>query len=542
MRLRAVFLFVLAFWGTKTAAADSPVRYALIIGNNEGNAPAGQPLERLHHAEREARQLREALVGAGAFPDTEQRVLVLSGKGRAAIMAAAHRLAEQLRADRQRWGNLPTLFAFFFTGHGLESQLLTADDPLTSDDLTKIFRDMGASFTFAMFDACFSGSLDPHEPRAKGLRVLSGFNPFDELPREILNSRGSMWVASSRAGEVSYEDEKLGGVLTHYFIEGLEKAGADEFGVSLDALWEYASRQTQRHTSRLGRPQTPQKMVRELTATGPVYMSYRRTRDATLVFAPEVSGQFLVRYETGELSELVAKPLGIPLRLAIFPGSLWIERVDNGSRERQRVELASNGILTVSAGDNWNVTPLPGRQVMKHKGDIADVVIIHDAPTLTASLDVGARLARVPENGISPPSTWQLGLRFDHGHLGLGLAVGMGWCERSYATWSYQVRSLDGAIMLGPAWNWGRVRLGPAVEGRYSRSQLSYDQGGRRTRGLWGGGVLGQVTIPLWPGWPLYASGQVGLAWQQGESAAEDATSRWSAVPVAGLALAARLN
>jgi hypothetical protein len=103
------------------------------------------------------------------------------------------------------------------------------------------------------------------------------------------------------------------------------------------------------------------------------------------------------------------------------------------------------------------------------------------------------------------------------------------------------VQTTDVSVTFGPAWNWGRLRLGPSVEARYTRSAVRYGDDERRTVGLWGGGALGQAILRLVQAWPLYVSAQVGVALQQTESAASESKPSWAAVPFAGLGLAARL-
>ena len=122
--------------------AGSPVRYALIIGNNYGNAPKGVDLPDLKHAENEIRTLRNKLVSLGHFDESGKRTKVLAGKTRNNILQAAQELAKQRRQDQKLLGGASTLFVFFYTGHGLEGKLLTADQPLTGIDLAKIFKDI----------------------------------------------------------------------------------------------------------------------------------------------------------------------------------------------------------------------------------------------------------------------------------------------------------------------------------------------------------------------------------------------------------------
>jgi hypothetical protein len=146
-----------------------------------------------------------------------------------------------------------------------------------------------------IFDACFSGSLDLKRLSGKGLKVLHGFNAFEQMPREVLNSEGTMWFTSSRPDQISYEDDEIGGVFTHYFLEGMEKGQKQGYGVTLESIWEYARSKTQQHTSTTGRPQTPQMMIRNLTSTGPLFFSFPSKRTAALIFDPRIAGRFLYR-------------------------------------------------------------------------------------------------------------------------------------------------------------------------------------------------------------------------------------------------------
>ena len=123
--------FFAAVFFAMPAHAGSSVRYALIVANDHGVAPPGVVLADLEHAEREALVIRNRLVRLANFDDSADRVVVLRGKTRAEILAAAKALAEQHRDDRAVLGDVSTLFAFFFTGHGLEGKLLTRDAPLT---------------------------------------------------------------------------------------------------------------------------------------------------------------------------------------------------------------------------------------------------------------------------------------------------------------------------------------------------------------------------------------------------------------------------
>ncbi len=161
------------------ASANAPVRYALIIGNNRGNTPSSVTLPDLEHAEAEARKVRDRLIDIGNF--SQNQVALVTGKDREQILKAAKKLANRHKKDRKKLGSVPTLFLFYYTGHGLEGKLLTSGDPLNGEDLGNIFEEFDATFTVGVFDACFSGNLDLKRLRSKGIRVLHGFNVFEQL-------------------------------------------------------------------------------------------------------------------------------------------------------------------------------------------------------------------------------------------------------------------------------------------------------------------------------------------------------------------------
>ena len=107
-----------------TVQAGSNVRYALVVGNNEGKAPNDIDLPTLLHAERDAARIHDELIRLGQFkPD---RVVLLQGKSRTQILKAAMELTALHSRERGELGGLPTLFAFFFSGHGLGGSLLTS--------------------------------------------------------------------------------------------------------------------------------------------------------------------------------------------------------------------------------------------------------------------------------------------------------------------------------------------------------------------------------------------------------------------------------
>lgn len=441
------------------AQAGSSNRYALIIGNNYGHSSTIE-LENLRHAEREVRRLGQRLIELGNF--SPERVVIVTGQGRKRILQAAEELARVREQDRSQLGDLPSLFAVFFTGHGLSGKLLTADEPLSGEDLAGIFRKMKATLTLGFFDACYAGSLDLETLKAKGVVSTPGFNPVAELPDELINSEGTMWFASSRPEELSYEDDRLGGLFTHFFIEAFTRGRPDGVGITLDAMWEYARRNTLAHASRYGRSQTPEKIVRNLKARGPLYFSFTEDRSASLVFDPAVSGTFLLRYGYGALVEKVAKQPGEAREVPVYPGKLILTRIDSEKAQPSRH-------LDLAEGDQVHIRPLEalaslsspgyGKLPIHSKGHIPGLELSLEAPAVLLSVGAGYRYSVISDGVLGTPHSAALDVWFARGPLALGLEVSYGSDSQDFDTWAYRLREIGLRLFAGVGFDLGGPRL-----------------------------------------------------------------------------------
>jgi hypothetical protein len=466
-------------------------------------------------------------------------VVLVTGKGRKEILEAAERLADIHNTDREQLGDLPSLFALFFTGHGLSGKLLTTDEPLGGDDLAGIFGRMEATLTLGFFDACYAGSLDLDALKAKGVVSTPGFNPVAELPEELLNSEGTLWFASSRTNELSYEDDRLGGLFTHFFIEAFTRARPDGVGITLDSMWEYARRRTLAHATRYGRSQTPEMIVRNLKARGPLYFSFTRDRSAKLVFDEGVEGVFLLRYEYGALVEKVEKQRGQVRKVPVYEGKLVLSRVDAPGAGTQasrylnlepgaEVRIRPMGVTAGALGPGYGESPirskghLPGLELTLHES----------APVLSAG--AAYRFTMVRDRVLGVPHAVSGSVWFGQGPLSVALEVSYGSDSDTYQSWAYTLSEVGLRVFAGFGFDLGGPRLDIEAGAGLLFFDLKYSSAARRDPlGGWIGGALRfGLPLPLRHPWVILQC-QAGLGARLSEGiSAGDTDTYWSLDPV----------
>lgn len=524
-----------------SAAAGSGVRYALIVGSNRGNTSEAD-LTPLRHAEREAAELKNRLVHYANFD--EQRVELVIGGGREQVLAAARRLAERRRADVAQIGPLPSLFAVFFSGHGLSGKMLTRDDPLTGKDIAGLVREMDATLTIGFFDACSAGGFDFESLRHKGILPTPGFNPVAELPREVLDSEGTMWFVSSRPDEQSYEDDQLGGLFTHFFSESFTHAGRDAGGVTLETMWEYARRRTASWAASHGRQQTPEKIVRDLKTHAPLYFSFPQERRARLRFGPLVAGTFLLLYEQSALVERIEKQPGRELEIATYEGTATLRRVDGPATRgaSKQVTLEAGSTLLIQQLDAAPFAHAPGYadSSIHGKGSIEGLAITERRAQISLLAGATYRWVPVPSDRVGTEHVGGIALGLARGPLGLSLDLGYGRATRRYSEWSYALNQLEVRLGASVGLDLGGPRLELEIDGGTRRGHLAYGDGEKRN--AWGGEV-GMGARLLWPmpmrsPWlVLEARAGVEASWAEGVGSG-DSRLRGAIAPVLGAGIA----
>ena len=494
-------LIVCLFTAVPSPAAAVTVRYAMVIGNNTGvDADGQQPFSKLQFAQREAQRLRDQLVALANFDRSPERTILLTGGTRAQVYEAAQALAKQKLADLQTFGKIETLFAFFFTGHGLNGRLLLADGPLTGADLGEIFRSVGADLNVSVFDACYSGSLEPGAMSTKGIEMTPGLNIFRALPEQVLTAEGSVWFVSSAADQVSYEDENLGGVFTHFFIEALAKAQRDGPGITLERVWHYAREKTVEHTARRGRRQEPQQFVTNLKETGPFYFSFPGRRTARLILGEAVGGRFLLSYADGQLTERLVKKPGVRREMLVYPGTAHLLLLEEGKiLLREELTFVDGGEVALSSTADVEIHTSLGERIESIWVKGASAQTLHASRTAAgASVSVGASYRySLPHPGLLSPSH-QTGatLRLDYDWLLASLFVGYGRAAEQFDSWSYEADAFVLAAQLGLAKNLSMMRLSGSLSVGASAYWQRYDNGRQRQSWAFEPAVVASVLLP----------------------------------------------
>lgn len=523
--------------GSSAIAEGTTLRYAIVIGANHGVDERAGVLPRLGHAEREAEALHARLSDCCNF--TGPRSLLLTGPTRWDLNEAFRAIAKRMRADREIFPEADTMFGFFFTGHGLAGRLLLGDGAITRAELQRLFEPLHADLVIGMVDACYSGSVEFDTLIAKGVRSTPGMNVVEALPRELLTAKGSVWLLSSGPGQTSYEDREVGGVFTHYFTEALTQAPGDGPGIPLDQIWQYAQRQTIRHTRDNHVAQTPEKVVTRFTARGAFYFSFPQRRSATLVVDAGTPESILLRYDRGDFTEVIDPAPGAERRVSVFPGKLHLALGASSSEERT-LNLPPGGVLRVgrvAASSTEAEASYSGlsRSTMSVKGARGNAWTLERlAPRPTFAIGAQYRFTVISQAILTPRQSALLVIEADEGAISVGMGIGYGHGAGNFAAWGYRADSMLAEGWGGYAWNRLGLRFGLEARLGFFGTFQRFDNGSLRVTS--GAQLAMESTVERRFGATTSASLRVGVAGVYAPSIAID--GRHSVHPVVGLGLA----
>jgi hypothetical protein len=234
-RLVAIFWMV---WLLPSVVQAAVVRYAVIVGHNDGDADE----VRLRYAQSDATKVFQVLHDLGGF--RPENMVLLLGEDADTTQRVIIDVNDRVRTAKEN-GDDAVLFVYF-SGHADSDALHMGGEQLETSRVRGLVRGSAADMRILMIDACRSGSLT----RVKGGRQAESF--AIELD-ERLSGEGLVYLTSSAANEDAQESDELkGSFFTHYFVSALAGAG-DRDGngeVSLEEAYAYAYESTLRATSR----------------------------------------------------------------------------------------------------------------------------------------------------------------------------------------------------------------------------------------------------------------------------------------------------
>lgn len=328
--LLAIAVAVLALWAGPAAGADE-LRVGVFVGNNHG----GTTDLPLLFATSDAKKMRELFIDYGGVRPSD--ATLLTNETRGAVQKAldgVHRRIVEARNDGR-----PTTIVFYYSGHGDEQQLHLGTSQLAHEDLRRMLENTGADVRVAILDACNSGGA----VRQKGGRR----GPSFDFAVEVEQTRGTAYLTSSAASEVSQESAEVGGgFFTHYLHTALlGAADRDRNGeVTLTEAYGYVHGETAFGTRDAPGAQTPHRDF-DLVGSGELALTVLEEASAHLSFLGDLDGTYALWDESRR--RYVAEVNGArPMQLALRPGTYYVHRrlpgwVDEAQYEVRRGETRS---------------------------------------------------------------------------------------------------------------------------------------------------------------------------------------------------------
>ncbi len=197
------------------------IRTAVFIGNNVGLINERS----LRYADKDAEELAEIFTHSSDFNSEDIHLLLNKSVSELIDTLQIIRIGINLSDTIQN------VFLFYYSGHGSADALHISGGEFSKSALNEYLQSINAEVKLVVIDACESGDL----LRKKGGQVV------DEILIEgvdQIDSKGTITITSSAAGELSQESERYkGAVFSHHFKNGLR--GLADYNVDNEVhLWE----------------------------------------------------------------------------------------------------------------------------------------------------------------------------------------------------------------------------------------------------------------------------------------------------------------
>jgi hypothetical protein len=327
---------------TPTIGVANTVKFAVVIGNNQGRDPD----RTLRFAEQDAVKFYQTLTELGGFE--KNNTVLLLGATAASVTQAFSQIEKKID-NAAEGASVKTLFLVYYSGHAEGDALELGDTPLPMADVLRRMQSSSANVRLAFLDSCRSGQVVTMKGGAKG----KGFNiaVSDEM-----SSSGYAIITSSSENELSQESREIhGGIFTHYLISALRGAAdvTNDGKVTLSEAYDYAFRRTIARTGvTVGGAQHPMYEFR-LEGRGDIVITTTGGRASKLAVRLPESGRLLVVDD--EHDTLIAEAdlkVDETAEIALTAGKFQLYLVtDDGSVHTASVSLSPKQSAVLDAAD-----------------------------------------------------------------------------------------------------------------------------------------------------------------------------------------------
>ncbi|MBI2336515.1 MAG: caspase family protein [Deltaproteobacteria bacterium] len=328
-------------WTQSVAYAFSGLRYAVIIGNNNG--PESDPP--LKYAENDAKNIYDALKELGNF--SEENSTLLLGKDIETIRQTLDKTKNSIRNLKRSDPKTKVDFLVYYSGHSNSQGLQINNQILPITELKQLVRSSGADIKMGIVDGCNSGTL----VAAKGANKAQSFEIDLQDTSDV---HGEIFISSSTSLERSFESSELrGSFFTYFFVTGL-RGDADynnDGSVSLAEGYRYAYDHTVLKTASLNLgEQHPTSQV-ALRGKGEVMLTELSQKISYLFFPDNDNGKYFIYNSKGGyiVSEL-EKKAGVTKRLALGQGPYIIRKLVDGKLIQKEFQIPRTGNQVL----NWD--------------------------------------------------------------------------------------------------------------------------------------------------------------------------------------------
>lgn len=389
---------IAALLALATAQAGE-LRLGLFVGNNEGRGND----QDLIFAAPDARKMRDLFLELGDMNSGD--AVLLQNDSRRNVVQTLEGFQRRISAAKNRGDH--TTLVFYYSGHGSDEGLHLGASLLPHSDLRSLLEQSGADVRIAMLDACQSGGAVRQKGGARG--------PNFAFAVESTSVRGTAFLTSSAASELSQESSEVGGgFFTHYLHTALTGAAdANRDGeVTLTEARDYVYGETLFATRETERTQTPV-FDYDLTGAGSLMLTSLEKTTSRLNFLGDLTGSYSVWDESRKRYVAQVDGRG-DAQVGVKPGTYYVHKRMPGWVDEARYVVRQGETRTVVEEDFVSV---PFEKTAS-RGDLDRMVRRARMPDLALKAFIGVRSfgddSAVGKQYVPTHGVVGLGLRFQN--------------------------------------------------------------------------------------------------------------------------------